>query len=108
MKHLRTVKPYIDVLKDKNDKIRMLNAFPPHVIDAIFEIIVNIIRGNVKVSTKQRQTLIKYKKHLMQILNSVEVRKKNRWLLYYQKGGFISAVIPVLASVLGGILGSTL
>ena len=108
MNHLRRNSAYFQVLKESKAKLKTLETFPPQAIHALFEIIVNIVRGNVKISANQRRTLMKHKTSLLRLCSNVGVKRERPRLLRNQTGGFIGALAPILAAVLPGILASAL
>jgi len=97
--------PYIKVLvKSKNNvnKNEVLRNFPPFVINDIVEILYNIVKGNIDIESKQKKCLKPYKKPLLKLVNMPKKSRKN--FVYKQKGGFIGAVLPIIASLIGGLV----
>lgn len=97
--------PYIKVLVKSNadvDKKKVLRNFPPYVINDIAEILFNIITGKIKIGTKQKTRLKPYKKPLLKLVNTPKSSRKS--FVYKQKGGFIGAVLPIIASLIGGLV----
>ena len=82
-KNRKMKKKLIDKLKnDKNHR-------------ALREICINYLEGNIKKHKK----LEKYRNIMKQICEQ-KINKNMREKIYIQKGGFIGALLPVLASVL--------
>jgi hypothetical protein len=97
--------PYIKVLvrsKKNINKIDLLRDFPSFVINDITEILFNIITGKLKVTDKDVKHLKKYKKPLLHLVNTPKKSRKS--FIYKQKGGFIGAVLPIIASLIGGLV----
>lgn len=104
--------PYIQLLKlttsKEAEKKRMLKSFPAFVVDDIVEILYNILTGNVNISPNARKVLDGRKATLNNIYKVARNPKKRKQLLLRQKGGFIGTLIPILASAVGGLVGSAL
>ncbi len=102
--------PYVKVLINsapKVDKMKLLKRMPPHVVNDIIEILYNVIRGNIKVNDKDFKVLRKFKKPLMRLVN-IPVKNKRKQFVYKQKGGFIGALLPIVASLVGGLAANAL
>lgn len=97
--------PFIKILtkSTKKNKIELLKRFPSYVIDDITEILVNIVKGNVKIngssSSKMIRKLRRYKKELVKLSN-VKGKQNRRSFVYKQKGGFLGGVLPIATSLL--------
>jgi hypothetical protein len=99
--------PYIKILvhsKKNADKIDLLRDFPLYVVNDITEILFNIITGKLKVCDKDVKRLKKYKKPLLRLVNTP--KKSRKTFIYKQKGGFIGAILPIIASLIGGLVGN--
>lgn len=97
--------PYIKILtkaKGPISKVDMLRNMPSYVMDDMIEIIYNIITGHIKVGSKAIKRLKPYKKPLLKLVNSPKQTRKT--FVYKQKGGFIGAVLPIIASLIGGLV----
>jgi hypothetical protein len=70
---------------------------------AISEIIDNLLRGNIPLSVDQRRKLKRHKTKLRTIAGRRVSIKRKRHLLQ-QSGGFLSAIIPLALSLLGGLI----
>lgn len=83
----------------------MIKTLPDFVIDDIVEIIYNLLFGNVNIrSGKQMQMLSRYRRPLIKLFNMYKNRRARRSMVREQSGGFIGAVIPVVASILASAL----
>ncbi len=108
MKLARSIPYFNAIMKAPSGKrVRILQSFPTFVVDDLVEILYNVVIGNVKLSTKSKRIALKYRKQFEDITRVARNQSKRRALLYKQKGGFLGAIIPVLASIVGGILGGT-
>lgn len=101
---LRRTLPFLETLKNVLPNMRkkkMLQSFPDYVLDDMVEILYNILYENVRLRNgKFKPTLMKYKKPLANIVNLKLRKSKRRSLMRQQSGGFIGALIPILASTL--------
>ena len=108
---LRRTLPYLNLLKTVDDKSkkRMLKSFPPFVIDDMVEILYNILTKNVALrNPKFRKEISARQKTLNRIYGVARKRNERKKVMLGQKGGFLGAMIPILASVVGGLAGSAL
>jgi len=106
-KYKRAV-PFIKVLHQSNprlNKTEILKKFPTYVTDDMMEILHNILIGKLKVKAGQRQQLTKQRKSMHEFENLSSL-KSRRNFVYKQRGGFLSVILPIIASVLGGLFHS--
>ena len=104
-KSIKRSLPYIKILVKSNGNVNkkdVMRNFPSYVINDIVEILYNIITGSVKIRSKQKKRLKPYKKPLLKLVNTPKNSRKN--FVYKQKGGFIGAVLPIIASLIGGLV----
>jgi hypothetical protein len=95
--------PFIKILiKSKVNRHDLLRRFPEYVVDDISEILRNLVLGALPVKDKQVKVLKKYKTPLLKLVNLK--KKKRGQFIYKQKGGFLGAVLPILASLVGGLV----
>jgi hypothetical protein len=97
--------PYIKILAKSDrsvNKKEVLHNFPPFVINDIVEILYNIITGQIEIGSKHKKCLKPYKKPLLKLVNTPKTSRNH--FVYKQKGGFIGAVLPIIASLIGGIV----
>jgi ribosomal protein S18 len=97
--------PFIQALvkiRYNKDRLAVLKKFPSFVIKDIIEILYNVISKNCKISPRHVNLLRKHQKSVTQLIDNAKRRKlNNNMVLYKQKGGFLGAILPILASVLG-------
>ena len=99
------------------DKVRLLSLATPRarnqlircadrdLIHCISECCVNVLNGRVPLTPKQKSKLSRHKEKLRTLVKrKVSLRKKKEII---QKGGFLGIILPAVASVLGGLLGSS-
>ena len=97
--------PFFNVLlKSPADlKMKILQTFPQYAVNDLLEIIINVVRGNVKLSTAKRMKLHEHKKSLLSLVNTKNKRKMKK-VLYKQKGGFIGTLLPIIVSAIAGLI----
>ena len=108
---LKRTLPYLQMLKTASDtnKKRMLKSFPPFVIDDIVEILYNILTENITLHNPNFKRFMTSKRNTMNHIYKVaHNRNKRKQAILRQNGGFIGAMVPIIASVLGGLAGSAL
>jgi len=101
------VKKYLPVLKrirrlgDKAKKayVRKCNR---EFIDCVSECAKNVIKGNVPVTDRQ-MTNLRRKRYDLRTLSKKKTSVKTKRKIL-QKGGFLSALLPPVLSVLGSLL----
>jgi len=101
--------PFFKVLlrSKKQHRLQILKNFPSFVIDDIIEILINIVRGNVKLPTRYSKIFRRQRKTLLDITHSNNKRKR-RQIIYKQKGGFIASLLPIITTVIGTLLGGVI
>lgn len=76
----------------------------PDFLQALCEISLNILKGNIKLSPSQHQKLKKQKKIVRLLADKRVGIKRKRTALKSQKGGFILPILGALAPLLGELL----
>lgn len=74
-----------------------------NIYKAMQEIAKNVVKRNVPLTIKQKRKLDKYKK-VIKRLSCDNKNLKTRKKLFSQIGGFLPALLPAIASVLGPII----
>jgi hypothetical protein len=83
----------------------LLRTFPTHVADDIVEILYNLVYQNVDMPQVKRKRLNRREKGIISnIVNRAKNKSARRQLIYKQTGGFLGAILPIVASVVGGLL----
>ena len=107
---LKRTLPFLRLLRQASNntqKHKMLKAFPGFVVDDMVEILYNILYQNVSVrNPRHKAVLMTRKRPLTSIVRAYKQKNKRKILLRKQSGGFIGAIVPILTSVLGGLLSS--
>ena len=75
-----------------------------HLVDTLCECAKNVLKGNVHITTKQKEKLKKHKKRLRELVKKNGTLTKKKKIL--QTGGFLLALLaPIAGAVLGPLLG---
>lgn len=96
--------------KNKKKRQQLIALADRDQIDAISEIVQNILQGTLVLTQVQHDRLRRYKNCMRRIITrSTPLHQKKAYLQTYSGGGFIplilSAAIPVIAKLLGGLFG---
>ena len=105
MKLLKSV-PYIDTLliAPPSSRVHLLRSFPAYVIDDIVEILYNVVMNNVNVHSSHISKLSRHKNALNTLIRARRKHTRQK-VMYKQNGGFLGAVIPIIAGVVSELLG---
>jgi hypothetical protein len=98
MNQLKSQIHYLHVLNDAKPQARraLLTSASDELIKVIVECAINTLKGNLKLSTEEKNKLSKYKGNLRALVNPKNSFKSKRKRLI-QRGGFI---VPLLTRVL--------
>jgi len=104
-KHLEVLK----LLKNAKPKLRqsIVASAENDLVQCICECCHNILKGNIKLSPKEKKQLSRHKKPLRDLTSKrLSVERKRKLLV--QKGGFLPAllapIIGIASSLIGGLL----
>ena len=103
---LKRTLPYLRLLivAPPKSRCKMLKSYPSFVVDDMAEILYTIL---ITLRNPNYLSFIKRRKRLMtEIFKVARNPKQRKQIILNQKGGFIGAVLPILASVIGGLVGS--
>ena len=81
----------------------VLKGASPDLINTLSECSLNILKGNVRLTSAQKKQLCRYKQSLRALSKKGTLLKRRKQIL--QKGGFLGALLKPVLSVLGGLLG---
>ena len=97
--------PLLKVLADAKPKLKkaIIQHAPTELVTAISEIVLNLIKGVIKLTASQKKRLSRYKKDLL-AKKKLSIGKKKKILV--QKGGSaaVSILVPLALSLLSGKL----
>ncbi len=96
-KYVKRTLPFLQVLANSKPEIRnaTVQHGPADLIKAISEIVLNILKGVIKITPRQRKRLARYKNKLRALTNNKVSEKKKRKFLS-QKGGGGGALAAIL------------
>jgi hypothetical protein len=103
---VKRLAPYVLTLKDLKPKQRkqLLGFCSGEQMRAFEELALNIVKNTTPLSNDQIEICRKWRKPLKQLAQRKHSTKAERALL--QKGGFLGALLPIIASVLESVIGS--
>ena len=91
--------------KPKTRKLLLAKAKRP-VIDALSECALNVLKGSVKLSDKQKSKLKRFKHYLRELSKKRVSLKKKKAIS--QLGGFIPALLGAILPVIGSLIGKAI
>ena len=106
MGHALKTKEFLTVLSNSKTKRRrdtLIDIATKSEILAILEIVLNLLQGHIRIPPKQLAKLKHHQNHLRQIIRKGQSLKKRKNLLK-QKGGILSAILPLALSTLSSII----
>ena len=105
-KRMRGSLPYLQVIVKSKPKLRklLIDNVPENVITAICECSLNLLKGVIPVTPRQKRRLVRHKTHLRALANKKVLRKRKKRLLSQKGGGLLTALLPPVLSVLGSLL----
>jgi hypothetical protein len=95
--------PYLKVMGTCGPKLRKF-MIPAEVISAICECSLNLLKGIVPLTPRQKRRLVRYKAHLRDLANKKVSRKRKRQRLNQKGGNLLSDLLPPVLGVLGSLL----
>ena len=69
----------------------------------ISDCVLNVLNGNIPVSEEEKERLRRYRKSLRESVKKKTSDEKRKHLI--QEGGFLGALIPILAGLLDELFG---
>ncbi len=83
----------------------ILKHAPKELIAALSEGALNILNGNVKLTTRKYSSLKRYRSQLRQLANRRTSMRAKRALIQ-QRGGFLGALASILVPAITGLIGA--
>ena len=77
---------------------------PTDLVTAISEIVLNLIKGVIKLTAHQNKRLSRYKKELLALAKKKVPLGKKRKILVQKGGGVVSILVPLALSLLSSKL----
>ena len=105
-KRMRENLPYLQILAKCKPRLRKLiiDNGPPSIVLCLSECCLNLLKGVVPLTPRQKKRLSRYKTHL-RALASKKVSKKRKKQYLNQKGGnLLTTLLPPVLSVLSSLL----
>lgn len=100
-KHAKTLKFLSET--DHETAKAIVKTARPDLVNCFTEICYNVLNGNVNLTPSYKRRLIKHKKSLRAIAkkgNKISVKRT-----HIQKGGFLSALLPLVGTLLPSLIG---
>ena len=98
--------PLLKVLVDATSKLKkaIIKHAPTDLVTAISEIVLNLIKGVIKLTAHQKKRLSRYKKELLALAKKKVSLGKKRKILVQKGGGVVSILVPLALSLLSSKL----
>ena len=98
--------PLLKVLVDATPKLKkaIIKHAPTDLVTAISEIVLNLIKGVIKLTAHQKKRLSRYKKELLALAKKNVPLGKKRKILVQKGGGVVSILVPLALSLLSSKL----
>ena len=95
---------FLKVLAKCNPKQRkaLLQHISPDLLKCLCECCLNVLKGNVSLSTSQKRQLSRHRRVLRSLADRKTPNKRKKQLLL-QKGGFLPALLGPIISTLAGL-----
>ena len=74
------------------------------LIKTIEECVINTLNGNIKLTKKEKEKLLKFKYSLRNLIKEKKLKEKKKILI--QKGGFLHILLPSAITLISEILKS--
>jgi hypothetical protein len=105
-KRMRGSLPYLQVIVKSKPKLRklLIENVPANVITAICECSLDLLKGVIPLTPRQKRRLARYKTHLRALANKKVSRKQKKKHLNKKGGNLLTAVLPPVLSVLWSLL----
>lgn len=103
MKKLRKNSNYLRLLlkASPNQRRALIRTANKEQVSCLCEICLNILGGNIPVNVKK---IKKFKHTLRKLANSSTKNSTKKNLMLNQSGGFLTKILPMVATVLSNIL----
>ena len=96
----------LKVLVDATPKLKkaIIKHAPTDLVTAISEIVLNLIKGVIKLTAHQKKRLSRYKKELLALAKKKVPLGKKRKILVQKGGGVVPILVPLALSLLSSKL----
>ena len=73
-------------------------------MDDIVEVLLNVALENVPIpNIRRKKATSPQKRYVIPLIEKAKNKAARRLLIYKQSGGFLTAVLPLIASIVGSI-----
>ena len=105
-KRMKRSLPYLQVMVRSKPKLRrlLIQHSPTEVITAICECSLNLLKGIIPLTLRQRRHLARYKTHLRALANKKVSRARKKRYPNQKGGNLLTALLPPVLRVLGSLL----
>ena len=105
-KHMKDNLPYLQVLVKSKPKLRklLIEHGPVSMITSICECALNLLKGVIPLTPRQKRRLTRYKTHLRGLASKKVSRKRKKQFLNQKGGNLLTALLPPVLTVLGSLL----
>ena len=87
---------------NKNLKNKLITKGDKSLILTLNECVLNTLNGNIKISPKDREKLLKHKYTLRKTLKAKSLKDKKQILI--QKGGYLQYILPAAITLITTLL----
>lgn len=91
--------------KPKDRKL-LINKATGEQIRSICELCLNLNNRNIPVTKAQKNKLLRHKTAIQKLCLKSPIKSKKKYLC--QKGGFLPVLVPILTTLVGGLVGKWL
>ena len=97
---------YLQVLVKSKPKLRklLIEHGPVSLITSICECALSLLKGVIPLTPHQKRRLTWYKTHLRRLASKKVSQKRKKQFLNHKGGNLLTALLPPVLSVLGGLL----
>ena len=89
-------------VRSRKDFLKLMSK-DETVYEAIKNIVINLMKGNINLNKRSKLKLMKEKKVIKAFTCNNKCKKKKQKIVE-QSGGFLNVVIPLIASVIADII----
>ena len=103
---MRRSLPYLQVMTACGPKLRkmIVGHAPDHVLLAICECALNVLKSVIPLTPRQKRHLTRYKTHLRGLANKKVSKKQKKRYLTQKGAGLLTTVLPPVINALGSLL----
>ena len=105
-KHVKDNLPYLQVLVKSKPKLRklLIEHGPVSMITSICECALNLLKGDIPLTPRQKRRLVWYKTHLRGLASKKVPQMRKKQFLNQKGGNLLTALLLPVLTVLGSLL----